>query len=136
MICPLCDKVKDSIHHLFFQCEYSAQIWKMVKSKVIFRGLPNRLDAIVGKLAQYPFTNTIWNFINRSILAASVYYVWHERNSRLFKKGKRTVSDLCDAIQNHVRMKLVLLKVKKSKAVIKAGQMWSLQWIDDKYSFV
>ncbi|GJZ07560.1 RNA-directed DNA polymerase, eukaryota, reverse transcriptase zinc-binding domain protein [Tanacetum coccineum] len=33
MVCPLCKKDMDSHQHLFFQCEYSAEVWERIKVK-------------------------------------------------------------------------------------------------------
>ena len=34
MKCPLCKKVNDSHNHLFFECEYSKNIWEKLKGKM------------------------------------------------------------------------------------------------------
>ncbi|XP_071695025.1 uncharacterized protein [Rutidosis leptorrhynchoides] len=126
MSCSLCGKIKDSTKHLFFQCEFSAYIWKELKSNLLFKGLPNDLESIVNRLALYPFTRNIWNIINRSVLAACVYHIWHERNSRLFRGKKRTAEAICEDIQSYIRLKLMQLKVKKSPAILKAANVWKL----------
>ncbi|XP_071728929.1 uncharacterized protein [Rutidosis leptorrhynchoides] len=86
--CSLCDKVNDSIRHLFFECEYSKSIWMVMKGKLLFKGLPNQIDGIVDCLAKYPYNNKIWCTVNRIMLAACVYFVWNERNCRLFRIKK------------------------------------------------
>ncbi|XP_071700259.1 uncharacterized protein [Rutidosis leptorrhynchoides] len=130
--CSLCGKVNDSINHLFFQCEYSDQIWRNLKKKLIFRGLPNRLDDIISMLSRYPYTSNIWNFVNRVLLASCVYFLWQERNSRLFKKRKRSVNELENVIQDHIKMKLMLIKVKNSSAVKAVASLWNLQLSADR----
>lgn len=35
---------------------------------------------VVNILAASPFKNNIWSVINRLVIAATVYYVWQERN--------------------------------------------------------
>ncbi|GJZ70110.1 RNA-directed DNA polymerase, eukaryota, reverse transcriptase zinc-binding domain protein, partial [Tanacetum coccineum] len=34
LICPLCNKGKDSHDHLFFSCDYSKEVWKKIKGKL------------------------------------------------------------------------------------------------------
>ncbi|GJT70964.1 ribonuclease H-like domain-containing protein [Tanacetum coccineum] len=52
--------------------------------------------------------------LRRVVLAACVYYIWDERNKRLFGNQKRNHEALMQLIINNIRMKLVSLKVKNS----------------------
>ncbi|GJR83858.1 reverse transcriptase domain, reverse transcriptase zinc-binding domain protein [Tanacetum coccineum] len=81
--CPLCDLVPDSHSHLFFECPFSMQ----------------------GK--------SVVSIISRLLLAATSYYIWIERNSRLFKKKASTVPHIVQVIASMVRLKLVTFKFKK-----------------------
>ncbi|XP_071740808.1 uncharacterized protein [Rutidosis leptorrhynchoides] len=132
--CPFCSQEPDSISHLFFLCKYSAEIWKSMKSKLIFKGLTGKLQEIVQRLAMYPFTCKIWNIVNRLVLAASVYYLWQERNFRIFKHKKRSVEELIEVINSFIRLKLLLVRVKCSDAVLKVASLWGLIWINNRYS--
>ncbi|XP_071740414.1 uncharacterized protein [Rutidosis leptorrhynchoides] len=132
-VCALCEKTKDSVNHLFFLCEYSIKIWRNLKANLVFQGLPNCLNEIVSRLAQYPYTNKIWNIINRLVLAACVYWIWKERNCRIFKKKKRSEDELCKEIVNFIRLKLLTFKVKQSNAVIKVAKIWRLRWANMKF---
>ncbi|XP_071688899.1 uncharacterized protein [Rutidosis leptorrhynchoides] len=123
--CSFCGRVKDSVNHLFFNCDFSLKVWKKIKAKLIYRGLSNNLQSIIDDMAQYPYTNNIWNIINRLVIAACVYFLWHERNLRLFQQKKRSVDEVCEVITKFIRLKLVSLKVKCSGAgaVIKAASI-------------
>ncbi|XP_071696401.1 uncharacterized protein [Rutidosis leptorrhynchoides] len=134
--CVLCNKERDSIDHLFFSCEYSLKVWERLKSCLIFRGLPNLLSQAVQVLSQYPHTNNIWCILNRLVLAACVYYIWQERNHRVFKDVKRSANVLSDMIFNYVQMKMLTFKVKPSSAVIKAAKMWKLQLLGSRFVYM
>ncbi|XP_071727085.1 uncharacterized protein [Rutidosis leptorrhynchoides] len=73
--CSLCEKVNDSVNHLFFKCDYSLE---------------------------YPYLNNIWCILSRVVLAASIYYIWHERNGILFNKKKRSATEPSICIQEHM----------------------------------
>ncbi|XP_071727157.1 uncharacterized protein [Rutidosis leptorrhynchoides] len=133
LTCCFCGKVHDSINHLFFKCDFTDGIWKKFKAKILFRGLPNHFDGIVNALARYPLSNNIWNVVNRVVFAGCVYYIWNERNGRIFKLKKKAASDLYDAIFDHVRFKLVTLKIRKSAAVLKVAQLWNLVYTEQGY---
>ncbi|GKD99853.1 hypothetical protein Tco_1387837 [Tanacetum coccineum] len=54
------------------------------------------------------------SIIGRLILAASSYYLWLERNSRIFKKVKKSLDEIKDIIMVTVRLKLLTFKFKNT----------------------
>ncbi|PWA43480.1 RNA-directed DNA polymerase, eukaryota, Reverse transcriptase zinc-binding domain protein [Artemisia annua] len=56
---------------------------------------------------------SVISIISRLLLAATTYYLWMERNSRLFKRKKSTVAEVVQVIVSTVRLKLVTFKFKK-----------------------
>ena len=67
----------------------------------------------MNNLANTQAKNSIWKIINRVSLAASVYFIWRERNARIFKKETRTVVQVIQSINENVKLRLMSLKVKK-----------------------
>ncbi|XP_071714532.1 uncharacterized protein [Rutidosis leptorrhynchoides] len=133
-LCSLCGKKNDSINHLFFLCDYSVIVWDSLRSKLVFRGLPYILPGIMNAMAQYPYSNNIWCIINRIVIAACVYFIWIERNNRLFSQKKKVASVLCKDIQDYIKLKLISFRVKDSVAVHKAAKMWDLNWGNSCFS--
>ncbi|XP_071728557.1 uncharacterized protein [Rutidosis leptorrhynchoides] len=125
--CALCGKVKDSISHLFFKCEYSAKVWGDMRKKLLFRGLPDDFHGILLGLEKYPGSKNIWNVINRMVFAACVYSIWQERNKRIFKLEKRNVDAICKDIQDFVKCKCLTFKVKHSRAILRFADLWDLK---------
>ncbi|GKC62035.1 hypothetical protein Tco_1089633 [Tanacetum coccineum] len=68
MACPLCFTEMDSHNHLFFE--------------------------FVSKYASMQNGNSIRSIVRRFCLVASVYFIWQERNYRIFKDVKRTVEEV------------------------------------------
>ncbi|PWA56769.1 RNA-directed DNA polymerase, eukaryota, Reverse transcriptase zinc-binding domain protein [Artemisia annua] len=56
---------------------------------------------------------SVASIISRLLLAATTYYIWVERNARLFKRKKSTVAEVVQVIVSNVRLKLVTFKFKK-----------------------
>ncbi|XP_071741182.1 uncharacterized protein [Rutidosis leptorrhynchoides] len=131
--CVLCDKVNDSVNHLFFSCEYSLKVWSSLKHYLLFKGLSNCLIEIIQSLAQYPYTSNIWCILNRIVLAACVYYIWQERNYRIFKKAQRSEGILSDEIVKFVQIKMLTFRVKQSKAVKCAAKIWKLKLQNSRF---
>ncbi|GKE13136.1 hypothetical protein Tco_1416687 [Tanacetum coccineum] len=67
----------------------------------------------------------ILNILRRLVCGAAVYYIWQERNARIFGNGKKDEKMLCKVIKETIRMRLLSLQVKESKAV---KIMVELQW--------
>ncbi|GJU58064.1 hypothetical protein Tco_1235830 [Tanacetum coccineum] len=73
--------------------------------------------------------NAIGSIIRRLGFAASVYLIWQERNNIIFKDVKRSPKELAESIYDTVRMRLMSLKVKMSKAVLLEAQVrWNVSW--------
>nr|GEX07781.1 hypothetical protein [Tanacetum cinerariifolium] len=70
--------------------------------------------------------NSIWSVIQRLVLGASVYFIWQERNVRLFENKCRTVDVVFNLIVNTFRLKLLSLNVKWSRDVGIAANIWGL----------
>ena len=87
---------------------------------------PNKWTEILDKIMELPCNKSIMSVLRRVILAASVYYIWNERNKRLFGNEKRSYQDLMATIVNNVRWKLASLTVKKSTKVEEVSKAWQV----------
>ena len=86
--------------------------------------IPTIWDEVIDYYISRPCNNSINNVLNRIILATSVYYLWRERNSRLFTgeiQNKETVEKI---IVESIRLQLLGLRVKKSVKVNKVAKIW------------
>ncbi|GJW97776.1 hypothetical protein Tco_0179584 [Tanacetum coccineum] len=105
--CPLCGSQSDSHEHLFFECAFSLHVWNYMK---VFAGLPtvsSSLNAIVDAIIARPKRRSVRGIIARLVFAASTYFIWQERNYRLFKNQRRTHNQLIECIKSTVRLKLL-----------------------------
>lgn len=71
--------------------------------------------------------NHAWNIIGRLVFGASVYFVWQERNNRLFKKGARSCEQLFQVVYNTVRLKLMSIRLSFFKDELKYWDLWKLK---------
>ncbi|XP_071703867.1 uncharacterized protein [Rutidosis leptorrhynchoides] len=131
--CVFCDSEMDSVKHLFFKCSFSMKVWSFMKMKLEYRGLQDQLNEIVHGISIYPCAGKIWNVVNRLVVAACVYFLWQERNHRMFRMVKRTDEDLCKAICCYVQCKLLTFRVNHSEAVKRVARYWDLQLKDGRF---
>ncbi|GKA99802.1 hypothetical protein Tco_0827796, partial [Tanacetum coccineum] len=64
--------------------------------------------------------------IAKLVVAACAYYIWQERNWRLFWNQSRSPTQVIDCIKSAVRLKLLTCKFKKSTAMSDFIQLWRL----------
>ncbi|GJV17171.1 putative RNA-directed DNA polymerase [Tanacetum coccineum] len=124
--CPLCDVQPDSHEHLFFDCTLSKNIWDRVK---IMAGLSNSspsIDSIVSDILPFANRRTTRSVIAKLVVAATAYFIWQERNYRLFKKVKRSENQLVECIISSVRFKLMTCRFKKSRDGLAILRQWKL----------
>lgn len=82
--CALCKTEAESKKHLFFQCEYAKKMWNAVKCLIQMDQCTKMWDDIENCNLQKNASGKIWSIFQRIAWAARVYYIWFERNFRIF----------------------------------------------------
>ncbi|GKB14407.1 hypothetical protein Tco_0848330 [Tanacetum coccineum] len=92
--CTLCDSQPDSHAHLFFECSFSSQVWMHIRCLAGMELIPPILQDILMYLQPMENKRTIKSVIGRLLLVVTSYYIWLERNNRMFKNVKRSSEKL------------------------------------------
>ncbi|PWA96231.1 reverse transcriptase domain, Reverse transcriptase zinc-binding domain protein [Artemisia annua] len=106
--------------------QYFSFVVSSVKVKAGLHQVSDSWDSIVNGISPFANKRSINSIVVRLVLAASAYYVWQERNSRLFKQTKRTKEQLVDTIMAIVRLKLLSVRFKKLSRVESVMDEWDL----------
>ncbi|GKA03823.1 putative reverse transcriptase domain, reverse transcriptase zinc-binding domain protein [Tanacetum coccineum] len=125
-LCPLCKAQPDSHEHLFFECSFSSRVWDRLK---VFTGMPNipsDLNDIVECIKHVASSHSIRSVVCKLVFAASCYFIWQERNGRLFKKIKRSQDQIFELIKTNVRIKLLTCSFKKTSRDQQLVDIWKL----------
>ncbi|GKB46814.1 zinc finger, CCHC-type containing protein [Tanacetum coccineum] len=91
---------------------------EFVRLLKVFAGLPHAtasISDIVDLLIPISKIRSSRSVIAKLVVAALTYFIWQERNWRLFKKQKRTYKQVIDCIKLAIRLKLLSCCFKKSK---------------------
>jgi len=126
LCCSLCHTGPDSHEHLFFECKYSNHVWSLLKSKAGMPNVSNHLDDVVTHLVPCSKGNSAKGVIGRLVLAATIYFIWQERNNRMFSNNTRTPEKLRDTIIHNVRMRLATITFKSNARVVRLLEEWRL----------
>ena len=90
-----------------------------------FEGVTNCWPQIISYIVNLPAKNSIWSVIQRLVWGATIYYVWQERNIRLFGGNSRTEDVLFKIITKAVRFRIMGLQLKVTPDVINASKVWN-----------
>nr|XP_043625569.1 uncharacterized protein LOC122596994 [Erigeron canadensis] len=126
MLCPFCKLQPDSHSHLFFECDYSMQVWKSVYMKAGLQQRSSDWNVIIQQLLPKARRKSMQNVLDKLLLAASVYFIWQERNARLFMQGSRNVNGVAEQILSTIRLKLLTFRYKRSAHVERLLAAWDL----------
>ncbi|GJR70350.1 zinc knuckle CX2CX4HX4C containing protein [Tanacetum coccineum] len=94
-----------------------------------FAGLSNSgytFDSIMTLLLPVAKRKASKSTIGKLVIAAAAYFIWQERNRRLFKNTKRSAKDVIECVMSSVRMKLLSCHFKKSKDGLAFAHLWEL----------
>ncbi|GJZ98343.1 hypothetical protein Tco_0670796 [Tanacetum coccineum] len=124
--CSLCETQPDSHDHLFFECPFSQQVWNQVKGVAGLASSNASIYDIIDDIIPFAARKTSKSVIAKLVVAATSYFIWQERNGRLFKNMKRTVNQVVECIMNTVRLKLMSCRLKKSRSACDIVKAWKL----------
>ena len=70
--------------------------------------------------------NTIDSVLSRIVLATAVYYIWKERNTRMFTGEELDYQVIWNLIVEKIMIQLMCLKGKRSNQVVKIAKEWEV----------
>ncbi|KAL0796690.1 hypothetical protein Bca101_068067 [Brassica carinata] len=80
--CLLCGVSDESRDHLFFECQYSCEVWRKVTSKLNLNAPPSNWSSILLWLPQAGADPHVRLALLMGWQSA-IYYLWYERNARM-----------------------------------------------------
>ncbi|KAJ9564713.1 hypothetical protein OSB04_000679 [Centaurea solstitialis] len=131
--CIFCLNYNESHSHIFVDCSYAKEVWLNMlgisRMGFLFR---NEGDLVFGWPDLVSNMNGIscgkscWGLLQRWVLGAVVYYIWQERNARLFQGKVRNAEGLCNIIKSCVKLKMMGSKFKTGPSLKKMMEVWEL----------
>ncbi|KAL1194034.1 hypothetical protein V5N11_005529 [Cardamine amara subsp. amara] len=122
-MCPLCNREPESRNHLFFECQFSTQIWSQLATKL-----------------RLPQTLPTWDRVLQSLLALSgdkhlkyltllawqsnLYEIWSERNTRLHRNSYRSADNLLKRIDSTIRDRISAFRYQNNLTASSCLQLW------------
>ncbi|KAJ0463265.1 putative reverse transcriptase zinc-binding domain-containing protein [Helianthus annuus] len=130
MCCPLCRHDKDSHDHLFFLCPFAMQVWNQVKDMAYMENVNASWISIMDWLEQNACSKSAQSIVSKMVVAASTYFIWQERNNRLFSQRQRSAAMIANVILHTVRLKLLSFKVGRNSKNPLTLDRWKTQVVN------
>ncbi|XP_022042079.1 uncharacterized protein LOC110944741 [Helianthus annuus] len=124
MCCPLCRYDRDSRDHLFFQCPYASEVWSLVRNKVDMGSVNDTWASIMQWMEVNANSRTLEHIVCNILVAASTYFIWQERNNRIFSQLQRNASVLSKVIVDTVRLRIMGFRIGRDPKHRKLLDRW------------
>nr|GEX54718.1 hypothetical protein [Tanacetum cinerariifolium] len=124
--CTFCVSQPDSHAHLFFECSFSAQMWMYIRHLPGMKMVSSSFHDIVSYLFLIAHRRTTKSIIGGLLIAAASYFIWVERNNRIFKNTRRSPKEIRDSMMVTVRLKLLTFRFKNTTMVNELLIRWKM----------
>ncbi|KAK1406353.1 hypothetical protein QVD17_41647 [Tagetes erecta] len=73
--------------------------------------------------------NSARSIIERLVISALAYYIWQERNARIFKNELRSPKQLSEVVLSMVRMRIFSIQFKDTRSISWLMERWKIEKI-------
>ncbi|GJS92039.1 hypothetical protein Tco_0774675 [Tanacetum coccineum] len=101
-------------------------VWGYVRHLDEMENFPPLVHIIIIRLISISHQRTARSIIGRLIVAATSYFLWLERNNRLFKNSRRSPEEVRDMIMTTVRLKLLSFRCTNKAKVRELLAKWNM----------
>lgn len=103
-VCILCNEQEETRDHLFFQCDFSGEIWSFFTARVNLNPPPLFADCL--RWIHSTSTDKNVSLIIKLLFQASIYFIWSERNARIHSDVHKSPSQITKEIERIIRARL------------------------------
>ncbi|GJV18232.1 retrotransposon protein, putative, ty1-copia subclass, partial [Tanacetum coccineum] len=111
-------------------------VWSHLNQYAGMRSVGSSMQSIISYLIPLAKRKTTRSVIGKIVVAATAYFVWQERNRRLFKGNKRSVQEIIECTMTSIRLKLLSCRFKKSNDGVLFARLWDLPEAIFKVSYL
>ena len=125
--CLLCNMQKEDHNHLFFNCNFTWQVWRIVQLDGGINVPKMCWSSLIIKLARDWRNKNLVSTSWKLCLSVTVYNIWYERNTRLHAHKSSDVNTITRKIRETVQLKLSTLSgIKNSAENREIARRWNL----------
>jgi len=112
--CWLCGHPFESQSHLFYRCAYATDIWRYLRSQLpeICKPEDIMLDQIMSRAEKRTKNSKCWAF-TWSIIAATTWAIWKERNKRKYEEKYTMAAEIARRISSDTKLRTNITRHKR-----------------------
>lgn len=121
--CWLCSGTLETRDHLFFECSFSAEIWRGLIRGLVGVGSSVSWSTLLQRLVSGS-SDRLSTFLIRYCFQAAVYTIWYERNKRRVGEAPQSAARLLLFLDKLVRNRISSLRSIGGNKYEKAMELW------------
>ncbi|XP_074364603.1 uncharacterized protein LOC141705609 [Apium graveolens] len=125
-VCSFCERMPDSVDHLFFECVFCKIILEDFQSRGYLLEYQGDWNNFIQMASAQWVGKSIHVLINKLTLAALIFHIWLERNRRLFQSKKKQRGQIISDVEDEIRKKLQGIVVVNSLRVREELLRWGI----------
>ncbi|XP_021979866.1 uncharacterized protein LOC110875988 [Helianthus annuus] len=102
-------------------------VWNKVKAMVHLTNVDITWSSILTWVEQHSRSKNVDHIVCKLVIAAASYYIWQERNNRLFTNNKRSVDQVTEKVKGSVRLRLMGFRFRVSSARERIFKTWQIE---------
>ncbi|XP_070007187.1 uncharacterized protein [Nicotiana sylvestris] len=115
--CTLCNAKAETMNHLFFVFPFSKRIWAAILRWLQIDRPVMDWEHELQWVEQYCRGRSATAEIYRMMMVGSLYYIWQERNARIFQEVQRTVKTITRSLAQDIHCRGNVKKCLKRKLI-------------------
>lgn len=119
----LCHGTNESRDHLFFECQYSSEVWRSTIGNLAGDRRLDEWSQVVNVLVN-GLHDKMLTFLVRYCFQAVIYAIWYERNVRRVGELAQPAGCLIGRLDKLVRNRITSLRKKPGGRYEKAMEVW------------
>jgi len=116
-MCLLCNKQEETVEHLFFQCEFSKEIWSWCLANM-FSNYSHRPSFNLKEIYELVLNQSKKKCFQTDLVllafSTSTWAIWKERNNRVFRSQSMNVKSVCNIITQTIKIRISKSKFLKN----------------------
>ncbi|PWA76381.1 reverse transcriptase domain, Reverse transcriptase zinc-binding domain protein [Artemisia annua] len=99
------------------------RLWERLKVMAKLDDISYVWGEVISGIVNKAACNSIWSIVQRLLFGLVVYFIWQERNFRVFQKCARSGEALFSLIVETVRLRLMGLKILRVSPAVKEASL-------------
>lgn len=120
--CLLCNSTAESRNHLFFECNYSSQVWIYAGTRSGMRTSPG-WEQTLSDLRNLPGARHA-KLLPLFVWQSTIYFLWSERNARLHRNNYRPPDSISHSIDCYIKYKIAAIRTSSPCLASSLFHLW------------